>query len=139
MEKIKYTDDVLNFIIPRYKAGKWDEIFEKFPNVKKQSLYAKMSRLGIKRDDFYWTEEEIDILKNNYNYDCDVHELSKLLPNKSYDSITTKARKLGLKTRERAVELINKQFGLNITVRATVHELESVAFKDENNTVEEVA
>lgn len=46
---------------------------------------------------------------------------------------------LGLKTRERAVELINKQFGLNITVRATVHELESVAFKDENNTVEEVA
>ena len=47
MEKIKYTDDVLNFIIPRYKAGKWDEIFERFPNVKKHSLYAKMNRLGI--------------------------------------------------------------------------------------------
>ena len=46
---------------------------------------------------------------------------------------------LGLKTRERAVELINKQFGLNITVKATVHDLESVALKDENNTVEEVA
>lgn len=99
-ENIRYTDDVLEFIIPRYKAGKWDEIFEKFPNTSKQSIYKKMNRIGVKRDNFYWTETEVDILKKNYNSNCDIHELSKLLPNKTYDSITTKAQKLGLKTRE---------------------------------------
>ena len=40
-ESIRYTDDVLEFIIPRYKAGKWDEIFEKFPPIPVNNLFIK--------------------------------------------------------------------------------------------------
>ena len=38
---------------------------------------------------------------------------------------------LGLKTRQRAVDLINEKFGLNITVTATIYDLESVAVQEE--------
>lgn len=47
----------------------------------------------------YWTDEEINILKNNYKFG-DINKIVKLLPHRTYKAITTKAKYLGLKTRE---------------------------------------
>ena len=43
-----------------------------------------------------WSEKEIKILKNNYKKKS-IKELMKLLPNRCYDGIRTKAKRLGLK------------------------------------------
>lgn len=46
-----------------------------------------------------WTQEEINILKDNYKFG-NICNTEKLLPNRTYKAITTKAKKLGLKTKE---------------------------------------
>lgn len=45
-----------------------------------------------------WTQEEIDIIKHNYEFG-NIHNIQKLLPNRTYKAITTKAKNLGIKSR----------------------------------------
>lgn len=61
-----------------------------------------MSNLGISLEKYFWSEDDENILKNNYSTMYGrVNDLVELFDNKySYSSITSKARKLGLKTRD---------------------------------------
>ena len=99
----RFTNEDIEFLKIHYPLGNWDKIFERFPNISKQSIYTKMSKLNITADDFYeektWTEKELNILKENYKYG-NIDYLCQLLPNRGYKAITTKARRIGLKTRE---------------------------------------
>ena len=71
----------------------------RFPNISKQSIQTKMSKLGIKQiNESIWTDEEIKILKQYY--EIDINKVQDLLPNRSYKSICTKAQRIGIKNRE---------------------------------------
>lgn len=98
----RFTDEDIEFLKIQYPLGNWELIEERFTNTSKQSIHTKMHKLGISADKYFdektWTEEELKILKNNYVYG-DVEKILELLPNRTYSSITTKARRLGLLTR----------------------------------------
>lgn len=95
-----YTKDDIEFLKENYPYGNWDAICERFPNINKSAIQAQMSLLGIKQiDESSWTEEELSILRDNYVFG-NVHNLCQLLPNRTYKAITTKAKRMGLHTRE---------------------------------------
>lgn len=72
---------------------------EHFSKSTKQSIMSKASELGIKIvNENKWTNEELDIIKNYYKEDID--KVVKMLPNRTYKAITTKAKRLGIKSRE---------------------------------------
>lgn len=105
--RYKYTEEDIIFLKTYYPVGNWDKIFERFPNLSKQAIFSKMSKLkipyhknfndnknysNIKRK---WTEEEIEIVKNNYSI-CDIDDMRLLLPNRSKNAIILMANKLGI-------------------------------------------
>lgn len=63
------------------------------------SIEKKARELGLHRED-YWTQEEIEILKEHYTYG-DKEEILELLPRRTWRAIQNKARQLGLKRRTR--------------------------------------
>lgn len=99
----RFTEEDIDYLKIYYPLGDWDKIYERFPNISKQSIYTKMSELNITANNFYeeniWTEEELNILKENYEYG-NIDSLCRMLPNRSYKAITTKAKRIGLKTRD---------------------------------------
>lgn len=56
-----------------------------------------VSRELIVVNKYYWTEEEINLLKTHYPTSISTEELLKLLPRRSYSAIKTIAKKLGIK------------------------------------------
>lgn len=108
MQKHKYTKEEIDYISKYYIENNWDKIFEKYPNFDKKQIYSKMSKLnihpikyqnGLKGKDLSgrkkWTREEIKILIDNYSSNP-IEQTIKLLPNRSYNSVITKSKKLGL-------------------------------------------
>ena len=95
----RFTDDDIEFLKKYYPLGNWDFIMEHFSKSTKQSIMSKASELGIKIvNENKWTNEELDIIKNYYKEDID--KVVKMLPNRTYKAITTKAKRLGIKSRE---------------------------------------
>ena len=96
----KWSEEDILFLKQHYPRGDWHLIHEKFPNVNKASIHALMSKHGVKRiNELAWTQEELDILKNNYSFG-EIDKICTLLPNRTYKAITTKAKRIGLYTRE---------------------------------------
>lgn len=78
-----------------YLEDEWDKIFEKYKFMNKQEVYRLASIMGIKKEKFFWSQEDIDILINNYGKPYS--EIKLLLKNEhSEKAIRTKAIKLGL-------------------------------------------
>lgn len=113
----RVTDEDIEFLKKNYPLGNWDLILKHFANYSKQDIYRIASEHHIKATTYYnnyqWTDSEIEILKNNYVYGS-IIELKELLPNHSYDSITSKAMRLGLKCREfwsnEEIEILKKYY-----------------------------
>lgn len=98
----RYTDDDIEFLKQYYTIGDWNAIHKKFPDVSDASIYTKMSKLGISMDSYFWNDNDEQLLISNYNDMCgSIDKLVELLGGKyTYDAITSKASKLGLKSRE---------------------------------------
>lgn len=98
----RYTDDDVEFLKQYYTIGDWNAIHKKFPDVSDASIYTKMSKLGISMDSYFWNDNDEQLLISNYNDMCgSIDKLVELLGGKyTYDAITSKASKLGLKSRE---------------------------------------
>ena len=63
----------------------------------KEDIITKASKLGIKREQYFWNDEDINILKESYSKDLSLKDIEKLLNNKfNQQSIATKANKLGI-------------------------------------------
>lgn len=113
----RVTDEDIEFLKEYYPLGNWDLILNHFTNYSKQDIYRIASEHHIKATTYYnncqWTDSEIEILKNNYVYGS-VMQLKELLPNHSYNSITSKAMRLGLKCREfwsnEEIEILKKYY-----------------------------
>lgn len=77
--RYKYTEEDIQFLKENYPKGNWNNIFERFPNLTKSSIHKKCHRLGIKSKNthrigfnntanrVYWSDEEIQILKDMYS------------------------------------------------------------------------
>lgn len=98
----KYTDEDIEFLKEYYPKGDWDTILKRFPNYNKNTISSIASKHKIKAEAFFsnrWTKEELDILEKYYP-SGDIDKIQELLPNRTYKSITTKAKRLGLRSRE---------------------------------------
>ena len=98
----RFTNEEIEFLKVYYPLGDWDTIKNKMPNISRQSIQTKMSSIGISMNSHYWSKEDEQILIDNYEsmFGC-VNSLVELFNGKfTYKSIVSKARKLGLKTRE---------------------------------------
>lgn len=97
-----FSDEDILFLKEYYPKGDWAKILEKFPNCTKQSIHSIASKHKIKAENFLsnrWSQDELNILKEYYTIG-ELEKIQELLPNRSYKSITTKAKRLGLKSRE---------------------------------------
>lgn len=98
----RFNEKEIDFLKIYYPIGDWHSINKYLPNVSKQSIHTKMSKLGISMDSNYWIKEDENILRDKYSdMYGHIQELVDLFDNKyTYSAITSKARKMGLKTRE---------------------------------------
>lgn len=97
-----FSQEEIDFLKVHYPTGDWDAISRFIPGVSKQSIHTKMHKLGIKANSYFWEDEDIEILKQNYeNLYGKVNSLVGLFDGRyTYKAICTKAKKLGLKTRD---------------------------------------
>lgn len=78
-----------------YLEDSWDKIYAKYKFMNKQNVYKLASYLGVKKERYFWTQEDTDILVANYGKPYS--EIKLLLKNEhSEKAIATKAIKLGL-------------------------------------------
>lgn len=89
----RFTKDDIDFLRKEYPAGNWDAIRKRFPNTSRQSIILKASKLGIKAEYYFWADDEISYLRDNYfNYTLD--ELVEHFGNKyTKDAIQIQAYK----------------------------------------------
>lgn len=90
----RFSEEDIEFLKEAYPIGDWDIIMSRFPNVPKQSIITKASKLGIKSG-FRWADEEIEFLKTNYGK-LNINELFKHYGGKyTKTAIKTKACDIG--------------------------------------------
>ena len=130
----KWSDEDILFLKQHYPNGDWDLIHKKFPKVSKASIYTLMSKYGIKQiNESAWTQEELVILRNNYSFG-EIDKICKLLPNRTYKAITTKAKKIGLYTRELWTDK-EKQLLMNVYEKVPINEVEQLFPNKNRNSI----
>jgi transposase len=93
----RWTENEIGYLKENYSSMNWEEILITLARHKKDDIIHKASNLNLRRDCFFWDDKDIEILKENYNENTSIKDISKLLNNKfTYDSINTKAYFLGL-------------------------------------------
>ena len=99
----KLTTEDIEFLKIYYPLGDWNTISKRFPNFNKHQIHSQMSKLSIKMDSYFWSDNEIKLLKDNYeNMSGNIKKLIPLFNNRfTYEAICSKAEKIGLKTKER--------------------------------------
>ena len=95
----KWAKEQLIILNEKYPYEEWNILIDLLKPFSKDDIIHKAYKLNIKRDNYYWTDEEIKLLKDNYNI-LQPKELYKIFKNKTYSSFITKAHKLGLSSRE---------------------------------------
>lgn len=97
----RYTEEEINSIKEDYQNGDWDSIFRKIPDVSKQSIATVMSRCGIRMISYFWSEEEMDYLKDHYLVDSLDDLYAHYNGRYTKDAIQTKAlKKFGYSTND---------------------------------------
>ena len=91
----QWTKEQLNILREKYPYEEWEILINLLKPFSKDDITHKAYVLDIKRSNFYWDEEEIKILNENYDK-ISPQKLQVLFPNRTYGSIVTKANKLGL-------------------------------------------
>lgn len=91
--RVNYTEEDELFLAEKYPKGDWEAIFKRFPKATKASVHAKASKMGIKAESYYWSEDEVKLLgKSIYNKSLD--ELYDMFNGKyTKEAIRTKAFK----------------------------------------------
>lgn len=100
-KKRRWTDEEIRYLQENYANTDWIILLKVLYKWNKDDIITKASRLNLKREVFFWNDEDIKILKDAYNDKLSVKEISVLLGHKfSEDAILTKAYNLGIKQRE---------------------------------------
>lgn len=89
----RFTDDDVEFLRKEYPIGNWNAIKQRFPNMSRNSIVNKAYKLGIKADYYFWLENDLSYLKENY-FKYTIDELEKHFNGRySKDAIQTQAYK----------------------------------------------
>lgn len=91
-----FQKDDIEYLRTHYPTDSWENIMSHFPNKKKNAITAVASRYGIRRNVDIWSDDEIETLKTAYESKLPINEICKLLPNRNYRAIVSKARMLGI-------------------------------------------
>ncbi len=79
-----------------YPTGDWDLIYRTFPNVKKQSIHLKASALGLHAKEYFWSEQDKNILIEYYGT-LSAKEIQPMLSKEySIRTIQSQAKKMNL-------------------------------------------
>lgn len=90
---IRFTKDDEEFLKKEYPIGNWDAIMERFPNASKQAIKTKAYKLGIRADYYFWNDDDLEYLENNY-YKYTLDELADHFCNRyTKDAIQARALK----------------------------------------------
>lgn len=100
-----WSDQELALLRQHYPSSPLPTLLSALPNRDQNSIYAKAKSLGLSRtrgkyiltSPVYWSEQEIDVLRQNYPR-LSPKELTQLLPRYSVGSIYNKLNALGLRT-----------------------------------------
>ena len=125
--RTKYTNEDIEFLKTYYPTGDWDMIFKRFPHLDKEKIYNVCHKRGISanyynrdkdlKSQYYenmvknrkvWTDDEIEILKNNYSI-MSVEDIMNLLPGRTYNAIIEKTKKLSLTSYIRQQQLYSEE------------------------------
>jgi hypothetical protein len=71
----KWTSDEVAYLKENYSTASWDEIFKNITNHNKDSIIHKASSLKIRKSNFFWSDNDIKILVDNYNPDISIKKL----------------------------------------------------------------
>ncbi|MBL4951124.1 hypothetical protein JK635_02565 [Neobacillus sp. YIM B02564] len=119
---VRWNDEEIELLKKVYKHSTNDELLQLFPRFDLRRIRYKARTLGLEKSndiknkdkeeqvskmlgDSEWTDEEVKILIENYEL-MGGKGLTKLLPNRTRLSITSKASKMGLTT-EREARWVN--------------------------------
>lgn len=95
-EKRNLTEKDKKQICMWYKNNQWEKIFDAYPFLNKSKVYHIASQSGIKKESYFWLEEDIKYLINNFGK-LSYLQMSVDMENRhSPRAISTKAIKLGL-------------------------------------------
>lgn len=97
-----------NYLIEQLKKNKCYIEIAQENNVDSSTIQRYLRRHNLTKKRISWTKEEIQLLKENYYFNQDVH---KLFPNRSMMSVYHKGNKLGFKREMRQRKhFVNKDF-----------------------------
>ena len=109
----RLSEDERNDICQLYLDDNWNEIFEKYKFMTKTKVYHLTSKMGVKKEDFFWSDEHVNILISNYGKSY--KEIHRIFNNKySINAIKNKAIKLGLTSprdwSDEEIEILTKYY-----------------------------
>lgn len=96
----KWDENKLKILKDNYTNMDWDILLKLLHPFSKDDIIHKAYTLNLKRNNYYYSQEEINLIKKYYTK-LSVSELKNMLPNRSEQSIMVKANKLGIISRER--------------------------------------
>ena len=96
-----WSSDDINFLKDNYSDTEWSVILQRLSNWNKSEIISKASQLKLKRNIYFWSEKDIDILIQSYNKNIPVKKIVELLNYKfTENAILTKASKLNIHKRD---------------------------------------
>lgn len=97
-----WTEEEIKILKDNYSYCNKNEIMELLPNRKIGNINSKASRLGLKKENYRWNKDDVDMLNKMFEDGYTIDEMvDKFNGKRTYSSIQSKANKLGLKTREK--------------------------------------
>ena len=100
-ENIPWTNEEVNILKENYETMEWNKLLDLLPGRNKGQITTKASDLKIKRICHFWSEEDIQMLKVEYQNGKSVKDIEKDFNYRfSENAILSKARQLKIKKRE---------------------------------------
>lgn len=91
----RISKEDIDFLKDNYPIGNYNAIFERFPEHDKQRIASICHNHGIQRDNYRWSDSDVDIIKQYY-YTNTLKEIAEMIGYRhSCDAIQTKAYKMG--------------------------------------------
>lgn len=88
------------YLIEHYATDSWEDLQSHFYWLEKASIIAHASQLKIKRGVYFWSDDDISLLRREYANGTSVRKIAELLCGKFTESaIATKVYKLGITRR----------------------------------------
>ena len=114
-----------------YSDYSWDIILTKIPRHSKNSIMVKASKLKLTKESFFCTEDDVNILKENYR-DESIDKVAKLLNYKyTIRSIRSKAQSLNIKIHNKWSEEEKHRLKRNYNELNIVELLELFPYRNE--------